>query len=318
MNPNDFPQKNNNKYECNLCDYITSKKNDFKIHLDTKKHKNREILQNPNNLEQKEHRFDCECGKSYKHKPTLYAHKRKCKLETHDNLIVYDENNLNYKDMFLQILQKTDTLHNLIIEQSKIIQEKDKIIQEKDRKMDEIIPKIGNNNTNSNNNINSNNNFNISLFLNENCKDALTMDEFVKKIQISLTDLLFTKQKGLANGISNIFIKNLNDLPEKERPIWCSDKKRNKIFIKDEEWAEDVGNIKTKQAIKDVSVIQVKNVNKYTEKNPDWKEKENKKQEYISIVKNVTTDILDKKDEVINKLVESIYLDTDSKKTLNI
>jgi methionyl-tRNA synthetase len=181
----------------------------------------------------------------------------------------------------------------------------------------DLIPKIGNTNTNSNN-INSNNkNFNICLFLNENCKDALSMEEFVKKIEVSLTDLLFTKQKGIVNGISNILIKNLNDLPEKKRPLWCSDKKRKKIFVKEEEeWAEDVDNIKTKRAIKDVSSIQVKNINKYTEKHPDWKEKENKKEEYINIVKNATTDIREKDEDIINKLVESIYLDSGAKKLI--
>ena len=300
-------------YECKLCDFYTSNKTNFKIHLETKKHKKQEIISNNNEFLPKNAKFDCECGKSYKHKPNLYAHKKKCKLESEDKLIVYDENNLNYKDMFLQLLQKTDTLHNLIIEQNKIIQEKDKTINEKDKTINEIIPKIGN--TNSNNNINSHNkNINIQLFLNENCKDALSMDEFVKKIQISLTDLLFTKQKGIVNGISNIFIKNLNDLPHKKRPIWCSDKKRKKLFFKDKEWTEDVDNIKTKQAIKDVSAIQVKNINKYTEKYPDWKQKENKKEEYISIVKNTTSDVTEKNEDIINKLVESIYLDNESKK----
>ena len=306
MKPNDLEQKEHQEYRCLICDFNTYKKNNYNRHLETNKHKKREILQNPNDLEQKEPRFDCECGKSYKHKPTLYAHKKKCKLEKHGNLIVYDE--INYKEMFLQILQKTDTLHNLLIEQNKIINEKDKIIQEKDKTINEIIPKIGN--------TNSNNNFNISLFLNEHCKDALSMDEFVKKIEVSLTDLLFTKQKGIVNGISNIFIKNLSDLPEKERPIWCSDKKRKKIFIKEEEWTEDVDNSKTKQAINDVTKTQVKSIQKYTDKNPDWKEKENKKEEYITIIKNATVDINEKQDEVINKLVESIYLDTQSKKTL--
>ena len=302
MNPNNFVKKNDNIYECELCHFYTSKKTNYTIHLDTKKHKNNEILQNPTDFVKKNDKFICECGKSYKHKPTLYAHKKNCIFKTNDDLFVYDENNINYKEMFLQILQKTDTLHNLLIEQNKII--------------NEIIPKIGNSNNSNSNNINSNNNFNITLFLNEHCKDALSIDEFVKKIEISLTDLLFTKQKGLVNGISNIFIKNLNDLSEKERPIWCTDKKRKKIFIKDEEWTEDVDNTKTKQAIKDVSKVQIKSIQKYTQENPDWKEKENKKEEYITIIKNTTTDIVDKETEVINKLVETIYLDTELKKSL--
>jgi len=294
----------NEEFYCHICQYKTYIKCNYIRHLNSNKH-HKTINYNQINAYKI---YKCECGNIYKYIQNLSRHKKKCKLEKQDNLIVYDENNINYKDMFLQILQKTDTLHNLIIEQTKIINEKDKIIQEKDKTINEIVPKIGN--------TNSNNNFNISLFLNEHCKDAISMDEFVKNIEISLTDLLFTKQKGLVNGISNIFIKNLSDLPEKERPIWCTDKKRKKIFIKEEEWAEDVDNTKTKQVIKDVSKVQVKNISKYTQENPDWKEKENKKEEYISIVKNTTVDINEKEEQVINKLVDTIYLDTELKKSL--
>ena len=289
------------KYDCNLCNFSACNKTNYTIHLDTKKHKKQENIQNNNDFLLNLAKFECECGKSYKHKPNLYAHKKKCDY-MEKQLIKLTDEEINYKEMFLQLLKKTDTLHDLLIEQNKIIQEKDKTINE-------IIPKIGNNN--NSNNTNSNNNFNISLFLNEHCKDALSMDEFVKKIEVSLTDLLFTKQKGIVNGISNIFIKNLSDLPEKERPIWCSDKKRKKIFIKEEEWTEDVDNSKTKQAIKDVSKVQIKSIQKYTQENPDWKEKENKKQEYITIVKNATDEIVEK--EVISKLIDSIYFQNQNK-----
>lgn len=285
MDNNDFTKKIEYKYRCNLCHVFTNKKTDYTIHLETKKHKNREIISNNNEFLSKNATFDCECGKTYKHKPNLYAHKKKCKLD-----ILSNTEEINYKEIIKTLLEQNNSLQNTI---------------------KDLIPKIGNTNTNSNN-INSNNkNFNICLFLNENCKDALSMDEFVKKIQISLTDLLFTKQKGIVDGISNILINNLNDLPVKKRPIWCSDKKRKKIFVKEEEWAEDVDNIKTKQAIKDVSSIQVKNINKYTEKNPDWKEKDNKKDEYMAIVKNITSDVVEP--DIINKLVENIYLDNESK-----
>lgn len=301
------------EFICQNCNYNTDIKSNYIKHLKTQKHLSSCVDNKTDEYKQKN--YECECGNIYKHRQSLNKHKNKCKIENDDKLIVYDENNINYKDMFLQLLQKADTLHNLIIEQNKIIQEKDKkihekdkTINEKDKTINEIIPKIGINNSN----INSNNkNFNICLFLNENCKDALSIDEFVKKIEISLTDLLFTKQKGIANGISNIFIKNLNELPEKKRPIWCSDKKRKKIYIKDEIWDEDVDNIKTKQAIKDIGNKQIKNINKYTEKNPDWKEKDTKKDEYIAIIKNITGDIVEP--DIINKLVESIYLDNDAK-----
>lgn len=142
------------------------------------------------------------------------------------------------------------------------------------------------------------------------------MDEFVKKIEVSIKDLLFTNEKGLVNGLSNLLIKNLKDIPEKKRPLQCSDKKRKKIFVKEEEWAEDVDNVKTKQAIKDVRTVQIKNIHKYTEKNPDWKDKDDKKEEYMGIVKNITSDIHSKDDEVINHLVDTIYLDGEVKQII--
>ena len=211
MIPNDFVKKSDNNYECKICDFYTSKKTNYIIHLETNKHKNREILQNPNDFVKKNDKFDCDCGKSYKHKSTLCAHKKKCKLD-----ILSNKEEIDYKEIIKTLLEQNNSLQNTI---------------------KDLIPKIGNNsignNINNSNNINSNNkNFNICLFLNENCKDALSMDEFVKKIEIKLSDLLFTKQKGIVNGISNIFIKNLNDLPEKERPLWCSDKKRKKYSLK--------------------------------------------------------------------------------------
>lgn len=291
MNPNDFTKKNETNYECILCDFYTSKKTDFNIHLNTKKHKNNEILQNPNDFTKKNDRFNCECGKSYKHKSTLYAHKKKCIQETQQSILQNKDQDI--KELIKTLLEQNNVVKALV-DQNNSLQNTIK----------DLIPKVGNNN-----NINSNNNFNVCLFLNENCKDALSMDEFVKKIQISITDLLYTKQKGLVNGISNIFIKNLNDLPEKERPIWCSDKKRKKIFVKENEWTEDVDNLKTKQAIKDISVVQVKNIHKYTDQNSDWKETEKKKEEYITIVKQTTNDIVGKETDIINKISDTIYLD---------
>lgn len=291
MDNNDFVKKDDNKYVCEICDFYTNKKTNYTIHLETKKHKNHEIISNNNDFVKKNDTFICECGKSYKHKPNLYAHKKKCK-----------QNSLLDKDEIIKtLLEQNNSLQNTI---------------------KDLIPKIGGSLTNSNNNttnsnINSNNkNFNICLFLNENCKDALSMDEFVKKIEVSIKDLLFTNEKGLVNGLSNLLIKNLKDIPEKKRPLWCSDKKRKKTFVKEEEWAEDVDNVKTKQAIKDVRTVQIKNIDKYTEKNPDWKENDDKKQEYIGIVKNVTSDIHHKDDEVINHLVDTIYLDGEVKQII--
>ena len=333
-------EKRTTFFECELCDYFTSKRNHYNKHLGTDKHKKAQKVAKvaENSQKWQDDKYYCECGKSYKHKPNLYSHRKKCKYEE-NKLVAYDEKNIDYKELFFKMIDKNDNLNCLFIEQlQNKIEEQNKIISEKDKTISELIPKIGgggsgntnaimnsdnnnntitNTNTNSNNTIsNSNNSMNINLFLNENCKDAISIDEFVKKIEITLSDLLFTKQKGLINGLSNIFIRHLTNLPVKKRPLWCSDKKRKKIFIKQDDWSEDVNNLKTKKVIKDISFIQAKNVNKYTEKNPDWKDKDIKKDEYIGIVKHTTGDIVDKEGDVINKLVDTIYLDDGNKKMI--
>lgn len=329
-------QKIASAYECKLCDYNTCNKYDFNKHNDTKKHKKRQnhtnSYQNNTNLSQnailsqddinkeittlnkktQDGHYACDCGKSYKHKSNFYTHRKKCKLQAKENkLVVYNENQNKNENILLNKEEKEEINYKEII---KTLLEQNNSLQ---NTIKDLIPKIGNNNTTNSNNITNNQNLNISLYLNENYKDALSIDEFVKKIEITVNDLLFTKQKGLVNGISNIFIKHLTDLPEKKRPIWCSDKKRKKIFIKENDWSEDVNNVKTKKAIKDVTHIQAKNTNKYIDSNPDWKQKESKKDEYISIVKHTTDDIINKEGEVINQLVETIYLDENCKKMIS-
>lgn len=123
--------KSTSMFECKLCDFLTCNKNHYNRHIETNKHKDRinntnSYLNNTKKAQKaQDDKYYCECGKSYKHKPNLYAHKKKCNSEDKNDLIVY-ENNLDYKNMFLQLIEKTDVLHNLIIEQNKIIQEKDK------------------------------------------------------------------------------------------------------------------------------------------------------------------------------------------------
>jgi len=301
-------QKNAKKYECFICHFITSNKTNFYTHLETEKHKKAEIIQNNNDFVQKMHfdeRFHCECGKSYKHKPNLYAHKKKCDYK--ENSLNEEKNNNNEENNQLKLLNENDK-NEENLNYKEIISELKNIILEQNNTIRDLIPKIGNNNNNVNN-ITNNQNLNISLFLNENCKDAISIVDFVKQIEISIQDLLFTKQNGFINGISNIFIENLNKLPPIQRPLWCGDKKRKKLYIKESQWNEDIDNIKTKQAIKELSFKQVKNIKKYTDANADWSQKDHKKDEYVAIVKNTTESIDNKDNQIINNVIHHIYLD---------
>ena len=151
------------------------------------------------------------------------------------------------------------------------------------------------------------------MFLNENCKDAISMGDFIKSIEITVNDLLITKEKGLQTGISNLFIEHLNKIPMVQRPIWCSDKKRKRLFIKNETWTEDADNAKTNDAIKQVGILQSKNINKYTKERPNWMSNEHEKETYMSIIKNTTEPIEGTEDKIIDGIIEQIHLTNDKR-----
>lgn len=294
-------EKNSKKlvnYICEKCDFSSCNKNDYRRHLLTDKHK---IITNDNEKTQKTQKFDCLCGKTYKYASGLSVHKKKCNSNNSQIVepsIVQEKNNSN---------EEIATLKEMLFEVVNQNKELQKTIHE-------MIPKIGNNNTNNNtNNIYINN---LTL-LNNNCKDAISINEFIDSIQIEMKDLLYTSDKGLTNGITNIFLENYNKLPIQMRPLWCGDKKRKKLYIKDEKWEEDKGNQKTKEAIKSLTVKQVKNTSKYTKENPDWMQHDKKKERFVNLVKQTTLELDDDKQcNIINNLLDNVHLSEDTREEL--
>jgi hypothetical protein len=308
MNTNENEQKIGGEYYCEQCNYYTSRQNNITRHKLTAKHQK---LTNTNESEQKRAKkggtenkvYSCECGKRYMHKPSLYNHYKTCDRNNKNKNEDKCENEIvNYKELFM-----------VIIEQMKEQGEQNKALH---TTLIDLIPKINNtnnaNNTNCNNNT-INQNVNINMFLNENCKDAISMDDFVKSIEITVNDLLYTKNNGLINGMSNIFMENLNRLPLIKRPLWCSDKKRRRIFIKEDKWKEDSNNAKTKTAIKNVGALQLKNVKNFIKDKPNWIHNESDKDNYMAIVKHATEPIEGNEDKVIDGIIGSIHLSNDKK-----
>ena len=307
-------KKNTNKYNCKKCYFITCKKTDYTRHLETQKHKNNkndDLLMTDDDFkneknEKNEKIYYCQCGKKYKYKQGIHVHRKKCNFknsltdinennqETALTTTIKEESDISYKTMFLDMMKQNKELQNTICE---------------------MIPKMGNT-VNTTNNTNNINNINVTVFLNDKCKDAISMTDFIKTIDISLDDLYVTKNKGLIGGISNIFVNQLNKLPLVQRPIWCSDKKRKRLFIKEDTWTEDTDNIKTAQAIKSVSVLQTKNINKYTKEKPNWIKNDKEKDEYIYIVKTTTDTVEDKTNPIIDKMIDVIHLTTDKREKL--
>ena len=278
---NENSEKISIDFYCSKCDYTTSRKADYKKHLTTDKHRRQHLAnENSENSENSE-KYRCICDKEYIYSSSLSKHKKTCKEIMETGITT---------DMVLKILEQNKQLSDIIVNQSK--------------QMNEMIPKIGN----TNNTINNNQKLNINIFLNEKCKDAMSMDNFLKTIEVSLSNLLVTKEKGLAEGITNIIVENMNKLPINQRPIHCTDVKRETIYIKNETWEKDENKEKTKEAIKKISCIQTKNIKKWTEANPNYMEKEKLKDEYIYLIKHISDDVKEKEEKIIKNICKNSYI----------
>jgi len=285
---------NANKYSCDICRFKSSKLSNYNTHILTPKHKR---LTNPKykNAENADTKiYKCHCGKEYKHHSSLCKHKNKCNYkEKNDIVIVNEDDNINYKELVMK----------LVINNQDMQKENQKLIGQ----ITELIPKIGNNNT-INNTINNKQKFNITVFLNEKCKDAISMNEFVDKIEVSMKNLLTTKDKGLGEGLSNIIIDNMNKLSLYERPIHCTDRKRETLYIKNDEWKKDDQKEQVNDLIRKVENKQMKNIKQWTDKHTNYIESEQLQKEYINLIKGCTSSIDACSNKIIKKLCDNVYI----------
>ncbi len=274
---------------CNICDYNTSRESQYTRHLSTDKHcSNVKWLTMTNNLEPKSAVFSCEnCGKIYKHCSSLSKHKKTCfnkNIDDH-NIAVVDPKaelnelmNLSDKDLILTLINENKDFKNIIIEQSKTLLEQNKTIQD-------LAQRVGNNN-----NVNSHNKtFNLQVFLNETCKDAINISDFVSNIKLSLQDLEAMGRVGYVEGISNIIINNLNNMNDYIRPIHCSDVKREVLYVKDDNrWIKETDDKPLlTRAIKMIANENSKNITLWRDMYPGCTDADSKKNNtYLKIVSN--------------------------------
>jgi len=275
-----------NLFICKMCDYTTSRKSQYERHISTSKHIN---TTNATNLVQKSSKlFICECGNQYKHHSSLWNHKKKCNYEkqVEKEIVTNDK----------------DNLITLLLTQNKEL-------------MDLVKSGMINNTTNSNNNNNNTTNndnkiFNLQFFLNETCKDAMNINEFVSSIKVNLDELENTGRQGYIEGISSIILKRLNKLEQHFRPLHCSDLKREVFYIKENnEWKKENENkaILTK-AIKVISNENMKQIKCWRDKYPDCTDADSKKNNlYLKIVSNSMNGLtIDESNKNIDKIISNV------------
>jgi hypothetical protein len=164
-----------------------------------------------------------------------------------------------------------------------------------------------------NNIVNNTNNFNLNIFLNEKCKDALNISDFIRSLKITLDDLMYTKNKGLVEGITNVMIKGLRQLDIYKRPIHCTDTKRETMYIKDcEKWEKDDNHDKIKNTILKIANKERNMISVWVDENPDWFDTEASQIEYLTMVRNVCEPI--ENDErcekkIIRNISREVFLD---------
>jgi hypothetical protein len=272
------------KYQCKLCDYNTDITKDYIKHLHTIKHKTREsattteefVLKPPSLL------LSCaNCNKTYKDKTGLWRHKKKCAYK--DTQI--EEPTPSIDDiqvpthLIFELIKQNQEFKQLLIDQNKQLYEKHEENIDLQKQLLDVV-KDGKtiNNTINNTNTNSHNKtFNLQFFLNETCKDAMNMKDFIKSLEMSLPELEKMGEVGFAEGMSRVFVDRLNSLDITKRPIHCSDVKREIIHIKDDnKWERDNANLDRLRKI--IKQLTIKNILKVD----DWKKANQGCTEYSS------------------------------------
>jgi len=281
-------QKSSNKFSCELCHYSTCRKSQFERHLETDKHKMKQNGTFETDLVQKSsENFQCICGICFNSRTTLWRHKKICNFE---NKINEDNNNeekcLTDKELIIMLVKQNTELMDMLKNNSS---------------------SQANNNTNSLNN-NNNKTFNLQFFLNETCKDAMNIMDFVDSIKLQLSDLERMGEVGYTQGITKIITTNLKALDVTQRPVHCMDKKRETMYIKDEDkWEkEDDNKTKLRKVIKFIADKNIRLLPKFREKNPEYKNSSSRiSDKYDKMVLEVMGGIgdeLEKEDKIIHNI----------------
>jgi hypothetical protein len=292
-------EHHNKKYYCSVCDYLCSKKQHIKQHFLTQSHKKAEFnrfnaVENSVNNNEIIRKFKCSCGKSYKDRSGLWKHSKICHLQNSnlkEEIITNEETNdeidnnqtkknnsnnddLTDKQLIAMLIKENSEFKNLMLEVLK----------------NNISINNSNNTTNNTNTTNSHNKtFNLNVFLNEECKDALNMSDFLSSFKVELSDLETTGRLGFVEGITRLLSKNLRALEQSKRPIHCSDLKRETLYIKDnDKWEkEPEDKTKIKHVIREVANENIKKIADWMKQHPGCRDADSRKNDlFLKIMSN--------------------------------
>ena len=307
MDTNEKTKKNEKKYNCINCDFNTIKKTDYERHLLTPKHintnKNSELL-----IEPIIKTYKCECKKEYKHLPSLYNHKKLCtfkepELKTEEQkMVVYEGEQMNANNaMILQVLKDNKDMMTEIMG-----------LVAKTLEATSINNTIISNSNNCNNTITHNKQFNLNVYLNETCKDAMNMEDFIKDIKITNKDLDDMGSLGFSQALSNIIVREVSKIDENKRPFHCLDSKREMFCVKEKgEWIKDTSENKLmKSMVSKIANNKFRYISEWKKVNPGWDNPLHKKHDdYIRITKNLMDGLIPEEEKdhlMIKKTIRNV------------
>lgn len=301
--------KNAGKFHCELCDFKCSKESDWNRHIMTLKHQKsykgvtNDTILTPKNAK----KFECECGNTYKFRQGLYKHKKICYIHQatvskYDNINNLENNNDNKNKMnnFTEIKEFILTL----------VKENQDVQLQMQKNFIEMMPHIQGNTTNTNSHNTTNNQFNINMFLNEHCKNAMNITDFIESLPLTAEAYNNTIENGLTKNMTTMITDGLNNMDILKRPIHCTDPARKTIYIKDNDvWEKDT---ELKLLLENITHLARKyrgNIHKWQDVNEGWAEIEDLQTKLTNIIYHTMEDVENDEKEM-NKIYRAISKNT--------
>uniref|UniRef100_A0A6C0M0N1 C2H2-type domain-containing protein n=1 Tax=viral metagenome TaxID=1070528 RepID=A0A6C0M0N1_9ZZZZ len=299
-----------NEFKCDVCNVACAFKSDYDRHISSQRHIKKE-KQKEKHLED----MQCECGKRYKFASSLSFHRKTCakaqaqqQAQAHMQLVIHDTDSAaaqgqgqgkselsEFKDMVMTMLQDNRNAYCAVVDNMSAI-------------IKDMIPRLGNGNVITNTSTNNNTQFNLNMFLNEECKDAIKLSDFVKTLNITLHDLEYTKTKGIVEGVGSIIANNLRGMDIHKRPIHCTDAKRETMYVKGDEWIKDEGHAHLRHFIYLTSCYQTRVIQDWMNAHPGWEAKDAMHTEYQNICKELYKNI-EHDDSAHKKIIKTFIKD---------
>ena len=337
------PDDASSRFECKMCNYSCTRKSSILQHYETDKHKIK--MKSASHASCK----TCACGKTFELRSSLFNHKKTCKVATAatesdtstsmsltvvekeiasvakktQDIADKNEELMDLKTMVQMLLNDRNTIfdknheimsknHDMMTKNQEVIREMTQQNQQLIQTIQEMTPRIGNNNVV--NTTTHNTQFNLNMFLNNECKDAIKLSDFVKTLKITLQDLEYTKTKGIVEGVSSIIVNNLKGMDVHKRPIHCTDLKRETMYVKTDEWVKDEDNSYVKKFIYMASCYQTRIIQEWMDAHPGWETKEKMHVEYQTICKELYKNI-ECDDHAHKKIIKAFIKEVHSPRT---